>query len=225
MRKLFLLMTALLAAGWVSAQEFSFGPKAGVNISDIYIDADGIEESAIRGVKPALVIGGFAEYRFLPKLSLSAEVLYSRQGSQSDQYVHRGNPQFGEQNSSYEHEYTLQYLNIPVLVNFYLTDGLAIKAGIQPGFLLGADFQVDIEAEGQKHSRKWSIKDDLRTFDLAIPLGLSYTFDYGFFLDARYNLALSDLMKDDTKGELEMEGVTYHKMKNRVFAITVGWKF
>ena len=220
------LLTGLCLCGGVSAQKnFSFGPKVGINLSDIYIDADGISESVIRGVKPALVIGGFAEYRFLPRLGLSAEVLYSRQGSQSDRYIYRGNPMFGEQNASYQHEYKLQYLNVPILLNVYLIGGLAVQAGIQPGFLLNGDFEMDIEFNGEQTSSHTDIGRDLNNFELAIPMGLSYTFDYGFFLDVRYNLALSDLMKNDTREALDLEGVTYHKMKNRVFAFAVGWKF
>lgn len=219
-------VACLCLSGGVSAQKvFSFGPKVGINMADIYIDAHGVSESDIRGVKPALLIGGVAEYRFLPQLSLSAEVLYSRQGSQSDRYTYRGNPMFGEQSVSYQHEYKLQYLNVPILLNVYLIGGLAVQAGIQPGFLLDGDFEVDIEYNGEQVSSHTDIREDLKRFDLAIPMGLSYTFDYGFFVDVRYNLSLIDLMEDDTRALLELDGITYYKMKNRVFSFAVGWKF
>ena len=43
---------------------------------------------------------------------------------------------------SEEFSYRLNYLNIPILANFYVTKGLALKAGIQPGFLIGSKLRV-----------------------------------------------------------------------------------
>ena len=55
----------LLSVGISSAQpRFSFGPKVGVNLSNLYIDAEGVEEADIVGIKPGLLIGAFAEYDF-----------------------------------------------------------------------------------------------------------------------------------------------------------------
>ena len=48
----------------------------------------------------------------------------------------------------------MDYINVPVLLNVYVTKGLAVKAGIQPGFKVnskvkvsasGASAEVDLE--------------------------------------------------------------------------------
>ncbi|MFR5870270.1 MAG: hypothetical protein ACLUEV_00095 [Alistipes sp.] len=64
----------------VSGQKtFTFGPKVGINIADLY--ASSAENTRdLNGTKPSLIVGAFAEYRAL-KWLVSADVLYSRQGS------------------------------------------------------------------------------------------------------------------------------------------------
>ena len=105
------------------------------------------------------------------------------------------------------------------------SSGLAVKAGIQPGVLLGAKYRVEWEYGEQDGVENQDIKDNLLPYDISIPIGLSYTFDYGLFIDGRYNLSLCDIMNQSTKQNLELDGVTYHKVKNRSFSFSVGWKF
>ena len=211
----------LLSVGISSAQtRFSFGPKVGVNLSNFYIDADGIEEADIVGIKPGLLIGAFAEYDFTPAIGVSVDLLYSREGTESNRFDYPS-----QKGYYYKHKYSLQYLNVSVLVNFYLARGLAVKAGIQPSVLLGAKYRVEWEYGEQEGIENEDIKDNLLPYDISIPIGLSYTFDYGLFIDGRYNLSLCDIMNQSTKQDLELDGVTYHKVKNRTFSLSVGWKF
>lgn len=216
-----LICVMLLSIGVTSAQSrFSFGPKVGVNLSNLYIDAEGVEAGDIVGIKPGLLIGAFAEYDFTPVVGISVDLLYSREGTESNRFDYPA-----QEGYSYKHKYSLQYLNIPVLINFYVAHGLAVKAGVQPGVLLGAKYRVDWEYMGQEGSKTQDIKNNLRAYDISIPIGLSYTFDYGFFIDGRYNISLCDIMNQSTKHELELEGASYHKVKNRTFSFSIGWKF
>ena len=119
------------------------------------------------------------------KTGLTADVLYSRQGTKGEGV-----------------KVKTDNLNIPILANFYLVKGLAVKAGIQPGFLLKAkNNDVDVKAAYKKA-------------DVAVPVGVSYLFNCGLILDARYNIGLTSLAKDK-------DIVT----RNSVFAITAGWRF
>ena len=126
--------------------------------------------------KTGLTAGVFADYRFSNLFALSADVLYSRQGTKGEGV-----------------KVKTDNLNIPILANFYLVKGLAVKAGIQPGFLL--------KAKNKKA-------------DVAVPVGVSYLFNCGLILDARYNIGLTSLAKDK-------DIVT----RNSVFAVTAGWRF
>ena len=96
----------------------------------------------------------------------------------------------------------MDYLNIPVLANYYVVKGLAIKAGIQPGFLLSAK------------AGDTDIKDGCKKLDLSIPVGLSYEIS-DFVIDARYNLGLTKSFKGD-----DIDG-----SKHSVIQITLGYKF
>ena len=142
MKKTILLIAVVLAAGVVSGQKtFTFGPKVGINIADLY--ASSAENTRdLNGTKPSLIVGAFAEYRALKWLAVSADVLYSRQGSTDKATWTERGPGGGFVTESEEFSYRLNYLNIPILANFYVTKGLALKAGIQPGFLIGSKLRV-----------------------------------------------------------------------------------
>ena len=170
MKKTILLIAVVLAAGVVSGQKtFTFGPKVGINIADLY--ASSAENTRdLNGTKPSLIVGAFAEYRALKWLAVSADVLYSRQGSTDKATWTERGPGGGFVTESEEFSYRLNYLNIPILANFYVTKGLALKAGIQPGFLIGSKLRV------RSNDGPWEtadLKDEnlFRTTDIAIPVG------------------------------------------------------
>ena len=89
------------------------------------------------------------------------------------------------------------------MLNYYIAPGLAIKAGVQPGFLTKCKFgDVDM-------------KDHVKKFDLSVPMGLSYEIS-DFVIDARYNLGVLNIAKDDYAGA--------GKIRNSVIMLTVGYK-
>jgi len=110
-----------------------------------------------------------------------------------------------------KNQVNLGYLNIPIVANYYLAKGFAIKAGIQPGFLLSAKQKVD--GIGNTPSENIDIKDGYKSFDLSIPLGLSYEYEKAVF-DLRYNLGVTKLNKEGDES-----------CKNSVIQFTVGYKF
>ena len=136
-------------------------------------------------MKVGLVAGAEFGYNFAENMGFTAGLLYTMEGSKAKGADYNNN---------------LDYLNIPVLFNYYIVPGLAVKAGVQPGFLVRA-----------KHNDT-DIKDLYKKFDFAIPLGLSYEFS-DFVIDARYNLGLTNINDTDS-----------YKSKNGVIMLTVGYK-
>lgn len=167
-----------------TAQEigFGFGAKVGINISNQTKDLNADAKAGFTG-------GVFADYRFSDLVVLSADVLYSRQGAKVN-----------------DDKLATDNLNIPILANFYLVEGLAVKAGVQPGFLLAANEKI--------HGTKTDVKDHMKTFDFSIPVGLSYTFGCGLMLDARYSIGVTNVSKGDAV-----------KSRNSVWSLTAGWRF
>ena len=184
MKKMMMMAAMLVAVLSANAQneigQITVKPMVGVNLSTITDEKDS-------ETKTGLTIGAEAEYGFTEKIGFSAGLLYSQQGCKFD----------GD-----DDEEKLDYINIPVLANYYVMPGLAIKAGIQPGFLMSA-----------KDENSKSFKDHCKSFAFSIPIGASYEIQ-NFVVDARYNLGLTKINKRGDKSH-----------KNSLFSITVGYKF
>ena len=175
-------VAALFAAGTtvVSAQEFTWGPKVGMNVSTMsHLDAK---------AKVGFTGGVFGELRTNDWFAVSAEALYSRQGV-TDKYE---NPFLGV---TVKERLKSHYLNVPVLANLYVTENLALKTGVQVGFCLGA--RTVEKADGV--TSKYGSGSAFHTADVAIPVGVSY--DLGpIVLDARYNFGVSHALKEGAWG-------------------------
>lgn len=203
MKKTILSIMALAAVtvSGVSAQNsflgWTFGPKVGINVANL---SNVDDNKALVGFTG----GGFVEYGFVDWFSLSADVLYSRQGVKFKDIT------TGAVNIIDQRE-TLDYLNFPIMANFYVLRGFAIRTGLQPGFLLGANNHRTVG--GTKSSL--SVTDNRKTFDLTIPIALSYSFDFGLVLDARYGFGLTNVNDFDNAAN----------SKNCVFTVTAGWRF
>jgi hypothetical protein len=182
MKKFLMIAAFMVAALGANAQNevgvITLQPKVGMNISKI--TGDGAKYSV------GLVAGVEAEYGIAENFGLAFGALYSMQGYKAE---------------GADKKDCMDYINIPILAQFYPTKGLALKAGVQPGFLVRASY------DGH------SFSDACKKFDFSIPVGLSYEFD-SFVLDARYNIGLTKSFKDASE-----------KTKNSVFQITFGYKF
>ena len=110
----------------------------------------------------------------------------------------------------------IYYGTLPIMANYYVLPGLALKAGIQPAFRVKAR----IEQNGNKIDLDNAIDamydgndNKLNTFDLSIPVGLSYEYAH-ITVDARYNFGVTKLISNADKG-----------IYNKVFIMTLGYKF
>ncbi|MEM9328481.1 MAG: porin family protein [Bacteroidota bacterium] len=171
-----LILTLTLWSYTASSQDVSLGAKAGLNISTIGGDSDGVS------AKAGIHLGAFAQvgedrFKFQP------ELIYSQQGAAID----------GDGNAKVRYN----YLNIPLIAKFYPVagEGFNVQAGPQLGFMLVGELSnddVDID-----------IKDDLNTVDFALGFGVGYDVQK-FVIDARYNLGLSSTAEDDSFGDFPM---------------------
>jgi len=212
------------------AQEFNFGAKAGVNFANIGGDAEDND------IKTGLHVGVLAEYKLTSKFALQTEILYSMQGSKSE---FSENEDFGgfEVSISEENRLKLDYLNIPILAKYYLTDGLSIYAGPQVGFLISAETEFDISAsqgvETFSENETIDVKSLYSTIDFGLTAGVEYELDMGIFFGARYYFGLSNIV--DTEAAIEDLDLEYFNdflvttsdlsIQNNVIQLSVGYKF
>ncbi len=205
MKKLLLIaVIAIFGVIGVQAQEMQFGAKAGVNIANGAGDVEDADS------KIGLHIGAFAEFMFSEKFAFQPELLYSMQG-----YKYEESETFNGETFTAEDKVKLDYINIPLIFKYYVTEGLAIEAGPQVGFLVSAKSDYEASGGGQSESAEIDIKDGYKSLDYGINGGLSYTLDMGVMFGARYYYGLADI--DDTSDDFDE--------KNSVIQISVGYKF
>ena len=191
-----LLLTAVFAViTIVSINAQEFGAKAGVNFASLNGDED------FDG-RTSFFVGGVVEFEISESFSIQPELLYSSQGAKSS---------FSEEGFDFETIIKLDYLNIPIMAKYYVTEAFSIEAGPQVGFLLSA--KSEWEADGESDSE--DIKDELSSIDFGLNFGLGYKLDSGLNFGARYNLGLSNV--PDSGDDIDL--------KNGVFQIAVGYFF
>lgn len=200
MKKFFMMAVMAVCALAANAQtpaagSFTIAPKVGVNVATLTNDRDISLDSKI-----GLAAGAEGLYMIDDMFGISVGAMYSQQGAKGD-----GDVKFNN-----------DYINVPIMANSYLAPGLAVKIGIQPGFLVSDNISVDGKKLGDIERK---ILDDLgmniefESFELSVPIGASYEYK-NVVLDARYNWSVSNVIK--TKGL---------KGHNSVFQITLGYRF
>jgi len=94
---------------------------------------------------------------------------------------------FGGQ--TYSGRTRLWYLNLPLTGRYTLTNGLYFEAGIQPAFLLSAKDKED--------GNSYDERDNIKTFDMSIPLGIGYKFANNFGVAFRAMPGVINVNKGD----------------------------
>lgn len=208
MKKIFSLAVAVMLSAVSFAQTeaggFFFAPKAGLSVACLTNAPDKYTN------KPGFAVGVEVGYQMTENFAITADALYSGQGMECEQKTY-----FDPQNpSTYENKVSLDYLNIPILANYYIVKGLAVKAGIQPGILVSAKSKE----KGTLHdgTEETDIKDNSNSIDFSIPVGLSYEWN-NIILDARYNIGITNVNKSG-------KGYDNKDNKNSVFQLTLGYK-
>ena len=186
------MMVAVLSANAQNeVGQVTLQPKVGINIANMTGDT-WVDKKA----KVGLVAGVEAEYGITENFGLDFGLLYSMEGCK-----------LKTSGMDKSLSVNLDYINIPILAQFYAAKGFAIKAGIQPAFNVRHKASYDGESANLKDAGI-----ETKSFNFSIPVGLSYEYQ-SFVLDARYNIGVTKLFKDADQG------------RNSTFSITLGYKF
>ncbi|HRA73652.1 MAG TPA: porin family protein [Flavobacterium sp.] len=195
MKKNILFVVAFLVFGFTYAQKAQFGAKVALNVANITGDVE--NPSSFIGWQ----IGGYAEFKISEKFTIQPELMYSAQGGKE---------------SNYEEEFItkLGYINIPIMVKYFLAKSFSLEAGPQIGFLTRAKAELESSAG---ETFEVYIKDDVESIDFGFNLGAGYDFTEKFSAGLRYNFGLYDIAKDIYGERFDV--------KNRVLSLSVGYKF
>ncbi len=164
MKKIQLCLALLTASTFLFAQNPKYGLKAGVNFSTV---------TGVGGnLKPGFNGGVLAHLHLTPAFSLQPEVMYSNQGTD-----------YGT-----DGKLLMNYINIPVLLQYNFDNGFRLQGGPQIGFLLNAKRKIG--------NVEYIQSGNYQTVDLSIPLGFSYLGYSGLGVDLRYNLGVTNVVKN-----------------------------
>ena len=184
MKKLLLLSTiaVLGITKSINAQNVDIGFKTGLNISN-FTGGDADRNSLFD-----FHIGGLAEFKINKKFSLQPELLYTRQGSEVENSV----------------KIKVDYLAIPLMVKYYISEKFSIEAGPQLSFL------INDKAEFNDSSIP-DVDTDASSFDFGLNIGFAYNINTNLFTQVRYNYGITTVVENPD-------------IKNSVFQISLGYK-
>ena len=123
---------------------------------------------------------------------------------------------------------TIGQISVPLMANYYVVPGVAIKVGLELNFTTSAtwkyslsDFTVD-DAGMRTYQPPVDVKEnDLHAndFTVSIPLGLSFEYE-NVVIDARYHVPMSKAFKHD-----DDVSKAWGNAKNMLVTITAGYRF
>ncbi len=127
-------------------------------------------------MKPGFYVGGLANIKVADQFSVQPELLVSAEGAKD-----------GDANLN------TMFINIPVMAQYNTPSGFYVEAGPQLGILVSAKAKADGEST--------DIKDLLNSTNFGASFGAGFNMGSGLGFGARYNLGLSNALKDggDTK--------------------------
>lgn len=205
MKKFTLLLLAVLTTSISAYSQNAFQGwtvKAGANLSKII----GSSTMAIGSSYKVGFTAGFAlDWKFTNVVGLSVDVLYSRQGGKTD---------IGDGVSITE---SSNYINLPVMANFHIVEGLVAKVGIQPSWFISAD--DSLTGKGVDDPQKYDLLSEYRVMDISIPVGICYEFKHRVSIELRYHFGITNIVKTAAPTFSD------YKAHNSYASLTLGYRF
>ena len=178
------LVCMLLTAGAAMAQkQFTFGPKIGVDYTHFW------GKNAYHGGQLNYQAGLFMEYRFTSSFSIAPEVVFAAQGGKYEV------KDYNDGDGYFDAKFTenVNYINIPVMFKYYVTPALSIDLGPQLGINVYSKYTVESKDKLLNIKETEDQKDDTKTIDVGVGLGLTYNIAKDVFVQGRYTLGLTEV--------------------------------
>lgn len=176
MKKFMVLVVALFMGTTVFSQGIDFGIKLGANFTSISDVSNMSNKTGFQG-------GLFAAIKY-KKIAIQGDLLYSQQGAKL-----------------FQNKFDLDYVNVPIVLKYYLIQGLNVQVGPQFGFLVNDD--VPESSAGKT-----------KDMDVSGVVGLGYDLPFGIRAEGRYNFGLTDVSSQSGS-----------KGKNSVISLALGYSF
>ena len=159
MKKSLVVIALIFSVAVTFAQDNVFGVRAGYNVTNLDFSPEvpsGVENAHRNG----FAIGFLAEYSLSDKFSVSPEIQFSAEGAK-------------------DKELRLDYLQMPILLNYKITRKIAL--GVGP--------QISLKAH--------DYEDGLQNFVYSGIAGLTYMITDEIFVDARFSYGLTNIFDSE----------------------------
>jgi opacity protein-like surface antigen len=227
MKKILLSLVAFTSFGMAAQAQVTIIPKAGVTFSNIAFK----ENQEGQGSTTGLVLGAGFNFALDQDafFSIQPEILYTQKGFRTKTFNNA---------DSRERQYTLNYLEVPVLAKIAFGSETIkgyVNAGPSLGFGLGGkrlktdlnngvakteEISVQFGKEPESYTGKDEFIDNRMDFGLQFGGGVGIKLGPGsLLLDMRYGLGMSNLIDADPNQTTS----DANKSQNRVIALSLGY--
>ncbi len=193
------------------------GAKGGLNYSALNLSKDGRLYSTNYHAAIGYHLGGYALIKF-KKFAIQPELIYSSQG----QYF--TTPYYSNLKT------TLNYINIPIMIKYYLAGSLNIQVGPQFGILAGSKgdlIQIQNGFPVGQPVMNQNLSGYLKSTDFSIAFGAGVNLPANLNLSIRYNVGIIDINKNTGgatfPGGLQPSFSTAYT-RNQVLQVSVGYQ-
>lgn len=196
MKRLIFSALLIFSLSGVQAQESKFGVKGGLNFANLVGDDYGAD------IRTSIHFGILAEIAITKKFSIQPEILYSGQGTKSEDLT-----------------WKLDYLTLPIMVKFLVAEGFSLEAGPYAAYNLISEWKWE--------DGSMDYKDETSLIDMGAGIGLEYELPTGVFFQARYNVGMLTIWNINYamygfENAPEME---QPQTKNVGLQLSIGYKF
>ena len=191
MKKISTIVLVLFVFSNIKAQ-VSVGLKGGtsfasINVKESYNSSNSSKTSTDN--RTGFILGGYATISMSEKIKLQPEFFYQGMGGSM-------------QNVTFKNE----YLSIPVLLKYGVTDNFFVEAGPQFALLLSS------KAAGE------DIKEAFKSSDFQVLVGASLNLTDKIGVGARYGTSMSSIATDSYNNSIKTD------VKNRAFTVMLSYK-
>ena len=206
MKKVFVLIAVAIVSMSALAQ-VQFGAKVGVDATNFwgkgYVPSTSTVAYPVRvnhDMKFNYQVGMMMEYKFSPKFAITPEVVFAAQGGK----LATENPAL----PAYQREvtYTTNYINVPVMLKYYLSPAFSIDLGPQMGFNVYSKGKIG-------ESGSYDTKDYTQNVDFGVGLGVTYNLTDNAFIQTRYTMGMTKVFEGN------------EDCKNGNIQLAFGWMF
>lgn len=196
---------------------FELGAKAGYNYSNLSNSVKGFDINSLSGY----YFGLFIELPLNNKMTIQPEIFLSTQGA-----AYSGKTA----TEVYDGKLELNYINIPLMVKYYITDNFNVEIGPQLSVSVYPFISGTTKSTQQMnitYSMGHSTFGDkiINKVDLGFGLGASHKISRGFAVGARYNLGFIDTTNDEISKRDFLPEFLNEKFNNRVLHIGLSYQF